>query len=118
MQESKNSSEKYERNQQKICTVSASRVADLKFLRSSLQSLYSVLRNSDSGLQPQNAIRRRIAPTPFGGIALAKSQKTTSREKRKPKSADAKPKSKIPRYMSDGNLVGGLSIPLKVGRKK
>jgi hypothetical protein len=49
---------------------------------------------------------------------LAKSQKTTSREKRKPKSADAKPKSKIPRYMSDGNLVGGLSMPLKIGRKK
>jgi hypothetical protein len=49
---------------------------------------------------------------------LAKSQKTTSREKRKPKSADAKPKSKIPRYMSEGNLVGGLSLPLKFARKK
>jgi hypothetical protein len=49
---------------------------------------------------------------------LAKSQKTTSREKRKPKSTDAKPKSKIPRYMSEGNLVGGLSLPLKFARKK
>jgi hypothetical protein len=49
---------------------------------------------------------------------LAKSQKTTSREKRKPKSADAKPKSKIPRYMNEGNLVGGPSVPLRIGRKK
>lgn len=49
---------------------------------------------------------------------MAKSQKTTSREKRKPKSADAKPKSKTPRYMSDGNPVGSLSMPLKIGRKK
>jgi hypothetical protein len=55
---------------------------------------------------------------PLGGIALAKSQKTSSREKRKAKSADAKPKSKIPRYMSGGNLVGGLALPLKIGRKK
>jgi hypothetical protein len=50
---------------------------------------------------------------------LAKSQKTTSREKRKPKSVDAKPKSKIPRYMGGGNLVAGAtSTPLKIGQKR
>jgi hypothetical protein len=49
---------------------------------------------------------------------VAKSQKTSSREKRKLKSADAKPKSKIPRYMSGGTLSSAPSTPLKIGVKK
>lgn len=49
---------------------------------------------------------------------MAKSQKTSTREKRKLKSADAKPKSKIPRYMTGNTLSSAPSTPLKIGQKR